>query len=270
MEPASAVRNGGVAGQRDETNRPLGPDARRDLRLLLRYRRFGDRLAIEELTECYTPVARGIAARFSRGPAQFEDLLQVALVGFISAVKRFDLEGSRPLFPYAYPTMAGEVRRYLRDTSWALRVSRSERERHQRIREAARTLTQELGREPDTEEIAARAEINVEEVDRLATVGAAFATDSLDEPLRGADGESSRRADTIGEDDDRFSVVDEMLSLAPLLKALPMRDREILFLRYSEDLTQSEIGDRTGLSQMHVSRLLSRSLGRLRAGTVSR
>lgn len=254
------------AEQAADGERRLEPSAKIDLRLLRAYRQRGSREALDELVRRYIPVARGIAHRFAQSGPQVEDLFQVACVGLLRSIERFDLLGARALFPYAYPTMTGEVRRYLRDTGWALRVPRSQRERLQRIRATSRELTQRLGREPTEQEICDETGLSVDQVTEVRDLGRAFSTDSLDKPIATGDEEGARLADRLGSWDDRYDVVEDMAGLGPLLGALSPRDREILRLRFTEDLTQSEIGERLDISQMHVSRLLTRTLKRLRAG----
>ncbi|MGI8632511.1 MAG: sigma-70 family RNA polymerase sigma factor [Solirubrobacterales bacterium] len=233
--------------------------------LVRRYRHDGDEGALAALVDRYRPVARSVAQRFARDAEHREELAQVAVVGLLAAVGRFDMESGRPLFPFAYPTMVGEVQRFLRDTAWSMSVPRAEAEARQRASVLGESLRQELGREPTDAELRDRTGLSSEAMESMRSVAHAFQADSLDAPVPGGSGVS--RMELHGRADSRFELVDDLLAIGPAMRALPARDREVLQLRFAEGLTQEQIGERVGLSQMQVSRILSRSLARLRSGT---
>jgi RNA polymerase sigma-B factor len=162
------------------------------------------------------------------------------------------------------PTILGELKRHFRDSGWALHVPRGMQERVLRINEAVEQLSGELGRSPNPSEVAGEINVPVEEVLEAMEAGAAYDTVSLDAPLRSSDDESTTYADSVGETDGRFNLVEHSATLGRAMQALPERERMILYLRFAEGLTQVEIADRIGISQMHVSRLIRRALERLR------
>jgi RNA polymerase sigma-B factor len=240
------------------------PAAREDRRLLLRYHRSGDARAREELVERFMPLARQLARRYQRGPEPLEDLIQVASVGLVKAIDRFDPDRSTAFSSYAVPTMVGELKRYFRDFGWALHVPRGMQERTVAVQQAVARLSRELGRSPSPAEVAGALDLDEEQV--LEALEAALAYDalSLEAPRPGSDdaGESAF-TETLGSDDERFELVELGVSIAPALRDLPERERRILHMRFVEDMTQSEIAARVGVSQMHVSRLIRRSLEQL-------
>jgi len=223
----------------------------------------------DELISGYRPAARHIAHRFGYRGVPADDLEQVASVGLILAVDRFDADRGVDFLSYAVPTITGEILRYLRDRSTAIRVPRRLRDLQATIYDAAAELGQRLGRAPRPSEIAAELQVDVELVlQGLAAQGAAHCS-SLDEPAddeEGRPGDRMRFGAGLGWIEPRFDLIEQRAALLPLLAKLSERDRTILALRFFEGLTQSEIGQQVGISQMHVSRLLSRTLLRLRAG----
>jgi RNA polymerase sigma-B factor len=232
--------------------------------LFERWRRCRDRGARDELIERFLPLARKLARRYAGTSEPHEDLVQVASLGLVKAVERFDPDRGFAFSSFAVPTIVGELKRHFRDTAWALHVDRSAQDRARRIIEAQLAISAGTGRPPSVPELAEYLELSEEEVlDGLQTAEAYDAL-SLDAPI-GSDGdEPSTRFEAIGEDDERLELVDEHATIFAAAKNLPERDRRILYLRFGEDLTQSEIAVRVGLSQMQVSRLLRRSLQRLR------
>ncbi|MFD9795262.1 SigB/SigF/SigG family RNA polymerase sigma factor [Streptomyces sp. NPDC059070] len=206
------------------------------------------------------------AARRFRGRAEpMEDIVQVGTVGLIKAINRFDVERGVEFTSFALPTITGEMKRFFRDTSWAVQVPRRLQEARLRLAGARERLGQELGRPPTVPELAAELELSEAEVVEGDRAANAYAARSLDVP------DDERTEDTavmrsLGEEDPAFEVVESLESLKPLIAALTDRERTLLSLRFGEELTQSEIGARVGLSQMHVSRLLTQLLDRLRAG----
>jgi RNA polymerase sigma-B factor len=244
--------------------------ARQDLVLLRRYREDGDLVAREELVERMLPVARQLARRYHRGSEQLDDLVQVACLGLVKAIERFELEREIPFLRYAVPTMLGEIKRYFRDTGWAAHVPRGLQERVMDVKKEIDALGARLGRSPSAAEVADRLGLEVEDVLEALEAAGAHDAISLDAPRSGgADEDGSPRAyiDSVGADDEHYTVVEDWSSVAPALGVLPPREREILHLRFYENCTQSQIAERVGVSQMHVSRLLRRALERV--GTVA-
>lgn len=212
-----------------------------------------------ELVESHLGLVRHVARRFSNRGEPLDDLIQVATMALLKALDRYDPDRGVKFSTYATSSMTGELKRYFRDHAWAIRVPRSIQELHLTTNEAVETLRQQLGRSPTIAEIAAYVGAPDEEVLLAIEAGRAYRVGSLDAPTPGED-----HTIQIGDEDPEFEGADERHDLSPLLAHLPARERRILHLRFAEGLTQSEIADRVGLSQMHVSRLLSRSLEELR------
>jgi RNA polymerase sigma-B factor len=212
-----------------------------------------------ELVEAHMGLARQVARRFSNRGEALDDLIQVATMALLKALDRYDPERGVKFSTYATSSMTGELKRHFRDHAWAIRVPRSLQELHLSTNEAVETLRQQYGRSPTVQEIAAYLGERDEEVLLAIEAGRAYRINSLDAPAPGDD-----RSIELGADDPEFDGADGRHDLSPLLSRLPKRERRILHLRFAEGLTQSEIADRIGLSQMHVSRLLSRSLAELR------
>jgi RNA polymerase sigma-B factor len=242
------------------------PAAREDRRLLLRYHRDGDARARDELVTRFLPLARQLARRYKRGPESLDDLVQVASVGLVKAIDRFDPGRTTAFSSYAVPTMVGELKRYFRDYGWAVHVPRGMQERTIAVQSTVTRLAKERGRSPSAEEVAAELELGEEAV--LEALEAALAYDalSLDAPRPGGeDPDESRFGDAVGEEDGRFELVELGATIAPAVRGLPERERRILKMRFVDDMTQSQIATEIGVSQMHVSRLIRRSLARVAA-----
>ena len=232
--------------------------------LFKRWRGQRDQRAREILIERFLPLARKLARRYASSNEPYNDLVQVASLGLVKAVERFDPDRGFAFTSFAVPTIVGELKRYFRDTAWALHVDRSAQERARRIAEARRDIATRLGRAPTIGELAEYLECSSEEVLDGLQVSEAFDTVSLDAP-RPSDGDSpASRLEAIGEQDERMDMIDDQVTIFTAAAGLPRREREILFLRFSEDLTQTEIAERVGVSQMQVSRLLRSSLQKLR------
>jgi RNA polymerase sigma-B factor len=232
--------------------------------LFRRWRRRQDRRARDELIERFLPLARKLARRYASSSEPYEDLVQVASLGLVKAVERFEPERGFAFTSFAVPTIVGELKRYFRDTGWALHVDRGAQENARRIADGQQKISARTGRSPTVVELAQYLEVSQEEVlDGLQTADA-YGAVSLDAPISGEDDEVSSRLDALGDDDERLGLVDEQATIFAAARHLSEREREILYLRFSEDLTQSEIAGRVGVSQMQVSRLLRRSLQRLR------
>jgi RNA polymerase sigma-B factor len=238
--------------------------------LFERWHRYGDRRARDELIERFLPLARKLARRYLPSSEPYDDLFQVASLGLVKAVERFDPSKGFAFTSFAVPTIVGELKRYFRDSGWALHVDRGAQERARKINDAHQRISAHTGRAPTVSEIAQYLEISEEEVlDGLQTAEA-YDTISLDAPLQSDEDGTTSRLDAIGDLDDRLGMVDDHATIFAAARHLPRRERQILFLRFGEDLTQTEIADRVGVSQMQVSRLLRKSLQQLRDLTEER
>lgn len=216
----------------------------------------------ERLITGYLPVAEHIARKFGNRGQPVEDLRQVAMIGLINAVDRFDPEQGREFLAFAVPTITGEVRRYFRDSAWAVRVPRRLKELSQTVRRTSERLSRQLGHSPRPSDIAAELGVPIEEVYEGLQANLAYETDSLDRPVAGA---APMGEIAFGDVDPRLESVADRVALYPALARLPPREALIVSLRFFGDLTQTEIARRVGLSQMHVSRLLAASLRTLRS-----
>jgi RNA polymerase sigma-B factor len=237
---------------------PAGPCA-----LALRWQQDGDRDARRELFEQFVPLARRLAGRYASPHEPMEDLVQVAYVGLLGAVDRFDPERGRSFAAFAIPTILGELRRYFRNTGWTAHVPRGAQELALRINRGSREITERTGRTPRVGELAEYLEISVE--DALTGLHAATAhySVSLDAPAPGADTEEQPLVESLGVEDERFGLVDTRLSLPPAMAQLPYLERQAVTLRLTHGLKQVEIARQMGCSQMQVSRLLRRATTRL-------
>ena len=215
-----------------------------------------------ELIELHLPLVEHCARRFLHRGEPYEDLVQVGTIGLIKAVDRFEVDRGVEFSTYATPTIIGEIKRYFRDKGWAIRVPRRLQELRMSISTATGELSQSLGRSPTPRELAEHLEVTVEEVLEGIESANAYATMSLDVTSNDEDGPSW--LDSLGEEDHGMEHVDIRESLRPLLAGLPPRERQILVLRFFRQQTQSQIAEQIGISQMHVSRLLTRTLERLR------
>ncbi|MFJ5775338.1 SigB/SigF/SigG family RNA polymerase sigma factor [Streptomyces sp. NPDC093094] len=215
------------------------------------------------LAEAWLPMAHRIAGRFRNRGESLEDLRQVAALGLVKAIDRYE-PGRGAFESYAVPTVTGEIKRHFRDRMWALRVPRRVQDLRNKVRIARRDLLQTSGgAEPSVPEIAARAGLTEEEVATGAEALDSYSTLSLDAEVSGED-EGFSLADTLGVREEAYDVVVDREAAKEGLRRLPERERAILYMRFFEDMTQSRIADRLGISQMHVSRLISRSCERIR------
>src|SRR5919108_1954125 len=235
-----------------------------DRRLLVRYHRHGDRAAREALVERLLPLARRMARRYRRSDEPLDDLVQVATLGLIKAIDRFDPERDTAFSSYAVPTMLGELKRYFRDNGWAVHVPRGMQQRVMQADNAVKELSRRLGRSPSVAEIGEAIDLSQEQVLEAMEAASAYDAVSLESYRFGDEGDGETYAESIGVEDERFELVEYGATIAPTLQALPPRDRIVLHLRFVEDLTQAEIAERVGVSQMHVPRLIRRALERLR------
>jgi RNA polymerase sigma-B factor len=236
-----------------------------DAELFARAREHGDARAREQIVERYMPLARRLARRYQRTEEPMEDLVQVASLGLLKAVDRFDSNREVVFSSYAVPTILGELKRHFRDRTWSVRVPRDLQELALRVDRAVAQLSVGKRRAPSVAEIARIVESSEEQVLEALEAAGAYRAGSLDAPrsARGdEDGESV--ADGIGVQEDGFARAEERALLEPLLQQVSPRERLVLTLRFGEDLTQAEIGERIGVSQMQVSRLIRQALMRLR------
>jgi RNA polymerase sigma-B factor len=222
--------------------------------------------AREALVRQFMPLTRGLARRYGRSSEPFEDLLQVASLGLLKALDRYDTSRG-PFASFAVPTILGEMRRYFRDSGWAIHVPRGAQERALKVRDAQERLANERGRSPSVNELAEYLEFDIEDVIDALQAVQAYDTLSLDAPRPRADGEVVAYGETLGQEDERYELVELDATLTAVLGHIPARERAILRMRFIEDLTQTEIAQRVGISQMQVSRLLRRSLEQLRTLT---
>jgi RNA polymerase sigma-B factor len=220
-----------------------------------------DTEARDELVLLHRPLAEYLARRFAgRGEAK-EDLEQVAVIALIKAIDRFDLSREVKFSTYATATIVGELKRHFRDKGWALRVPRRLQETGLKVSKSASELSQELGRSPTVREIAKATGLDPEEVLEGMETAYAYSTASLDAP---SDEDGTSSVQRLGEEDETLALLEGWATVAPALKSLPPRERRILYLRFFRGLTQTQIAAELGISQMHVSRLLSRILATLR------
>jgi RNA polymerase sigma-B factor len=242
-------------------------DASRDdtKHLHLRYSRDGDLAAREALVERYQGLVRRLAAHYHSGSDGFDDLLQVANVGLLNALERFEPDRGLAFRSFAVPTILGELRRHFRDTRWAVHMPRGLQERFLLVERAVEQLSGKLGRAPNASDIADKLGLTEEDVLEAFSVRRGYDALSLDRPQQDPDGdEDLSLLDTLGEEEARYDLIAYRDAVAGTVRALPEREQEILRLRFAEDLTQTEIAECLGVSQMQVSRLLRRSLDRLR------
>ena len=245
---------------------PFDPEERAELkRKFVEFAETRDPSVRDQLIEAHLGLAEYLARRFGNRGEPLDDLVQVASLALVKAVDRFDAERGDAFSSYAVPTILGELKRHFRDAGWALHVPRGLQERVLDVNNVIEALSRELGHSPTPKQVAERMRLPVEDVLEAMDAARAYNTTSLETPRRGSeDDETSTIAETLGEDDDRFDVVEDSATIERGLKALPERERSILFLRFAEGLTQAEIAERIGISQMHVSRLIRRSIDRVR------
>lgn len=222
------------------------------------------RLRDELIGRCL-PLADHLARKFAGRGEPFDDLVQVARIGLVNAVDRFDVSRGARFLGYAVPTMTGEIRRHFRDHTWTLRISRPLKELHVRIGPAVQSLSQRLGRAPTAAEIAAELGANPADVTQAIAAGNAYQPLSIDSPAYG-DTDTSI-AETLYETDPGYHRIEEFATIGPLISSLPERERRILMLRFFESMTQTEIASKLGISQMQVSRILAATLATLRDRT---
>jgi RNA polymerase sigma-B factor len=254
--PTSKVQQASVASRTDddlETSRPTRqPHARLE------------RNSREALITRHLPLARKLAWRYARTSVPLDDLIQVASLALVKAVDRFDPDRGSAFEAFAVPTILGELKRYFRESTWAVHLTRGAQERALAVSEATDALSNRNGRSPTVQELAGYLEFDQEQVLEALQAVQAYTTSSLDEPRPGADDDGATIASSLGADDDSYERVEARLAVAGAMHAISAEDRRILQLRFFDEMTQSQIAKRMGVSQMQVSRRLRRSIARLR------
>ena len=235
-----------------------------DKALLRRYHEEGDLQAREQLIEQYMSLVRSLARRYSYRGEQLDDLVQIGSIGLIKAIDRFDLERGVELTTYATPNIIGEIKRHFRDRGWAVRVPRGLQELNVKLSKIIEQLTVQLSRSPTIPELAKAAGVEEEEVLEALESGRAYSTLSLSTGGTSEDGEDLDPLESLGQIERQYEVSEDRAVLAPGFKVLDARERTILHLRFFEGLTQSQIAQQVGISQMHVSRLIRRALEKIR------
>ncbi|WP_432042720.1 RNA polymerase sigma factor SigF [Streptomyces cadmiisoli] len=219
------------------------------------------------LIEMNMSLVRFAAGRFrSRGPEEMEDIVQVGMIGLIKAIDRFELSREVEFTSFAVPYIVGEIKRFFRDTSWAVHVPRRLQEARVQLARATEELRSRLGRTPTTKELSELMSLPEDEVVEARLASNGYNSSSLDAAINNSEDGEAALADFIGTEDSALALVDDFHALAPMIAELDERDRQIIHWRFVEELTQKQIGERLGVSQMHVSRLISRLLARLREG----
>ena len=232
--------------------------------LFIRWRKFEDQSAREELVQRFLPLARNLARRYAGAREPFDDLLQVASLGLVKAIDRFDIDRGAAFSSFAVPTILGELKRYFRDLGWSVHVPRGAQELALKVQEAQERLTTKTGRPPSVNELAEYLELSIEDVLDAIETAAAHHSASLDAPREDGDEESGSLVDLLGNDDGRYELVDETVTISAAARQLSARERRVLALRFVHDLTQTQIAEQIGVSQMQVSRILRRALNQLR------
>ncbi|MGW4569086.1 RNA polymerase sigma factor SigF [Streptomyces sp. NPDC004561] len=254
--------------------------ATKDARQLSRL--FFDQLAVLEegtpeysyarntLIEMNMSLVRFAAGRFrSRGPEEMEDIVQVGMIGLIKAIDRFELTREVEFASFAIPYIVGEIKRFFRDTTWAVHVPRRLQEARVQLARATEELRSRLDRDPTVKELSELMSLSEDEVREARLASNGYTSSSLDAAISSSEDGETALADVIGTDDRALELVEDFHALAPMIAALDERDRQIIHMRFVEELTQAQIGERLAISQMHVSRLLSRCLARLREGMLT-
>jgi RNA polymerase sigma-B factor len=237
--------------------------------LFVRWQKHGEQRAREELVDRFLPLARNLARRYSGAREPFDDLLQVASLGLVKAIDRFDVDRGAAFSSFAVPTILGELKRYFRDLGWSVHVPRGAQEQALKVQEAQERLTTKTGRPPTVNDLAEYLEIPVEDVLDALETAAAHHSASLDAPREDGDDQSGTLVDVLGDDDRRYELIEETVTVSAAARQLSARERKVLALRFIHDMTQTQIAQEIGVSQMQVSRILRRALNHLRELTES-
>jgi RNA polymerase sigma-B factor len=262
-EDTAGAYSGPPAVPQEAPPRDRAARAQEDRRLLERYHHEGDPAAREALVERFLPLARQLARRYQRAGEPLDDLIQVASLGLLKAIERFDPKRETAFSSFAVPTILGELKRHFRDKGWSVRVPRDLQELAVKVDRVGEDMGRELGRAPTPAEIGERVGATPEQVLEAREAAGAYRAVSLDRP-RSEEDEDGELVDAFGSEDHGFAVAEDAATVQRLMRVLSEREREVLRLRFEEDLTQSEIGEIVGVSQMHVSRLIRQSIARLR------
>jgi RNA polymerase sigma-B factor len=231
--------------------------------LFLHCHRHHDPRARDELVRRFLPLARKLARRYAGAREPIDDLIQVASLGLVKAVDRFDPTREIAFSSFAVPTIAGELKRYFRDLGWSVHVPRGAQEMALKVEQARQQMASRSGRSPSVNELAQYLEWSVEDVLDALEAGSAHHSVSLDAPTDDGEGEVGSLAQSLGEDDERLESIEDRVTIATATRKLPARERKVLYLRFVEDLTQTQIADLIGVSQMQVSRILRRAVAQL-------
>ena len=232
--------------------------------LFARWQQDGDPRARQELAQRFLPLARKLARRYSGAHEPFDDLLQVASLGLVKAIDRFDVSRGTAFSSFAVPTILGELKRYFRDLGWSVHVPRGAQELALKVEDARQKLMTKTGRPPSVQDLAQYLELSIEDVLEALETAGAHHTASLDSPREDGEEESGTLADAFGQVDESYELVEARVTIAAAADHLGPRERQVLVLRFVEDLTQSQIASMIGVSQMQVSRILRRALAQLR------
>jgi RNA polymerase sigma-B factor len=236
-----------------------------DRALFARYLDKRDPVDRDVLVERFLPLARQLARRYQRPDEPFDDLFQVACLGLINAIDRFDLEREVAFSSYAVPTILGEIKRYFRDRTWSVRVPRDLQELALKVDRAVSELALGLHREPTVAEIVAKVGAAEEDVLEALEASGAYKAASLQTPWGTDDDSGDTLGDAIGIEERGFAAAEDRATIDRLMRVITPRERRVLFLRFAGDLTQAEIGEQVGVSQMQVSRIIRQSVSRLRS-----
>jgi len=232
--------------------------------LFRRSQRDGDRAARETLVREFLPLARKLARRYAQSSEPYEDLVQVASLALVKAIDRFDPDRGVSFPGFAIPTILGELRRYFRDSTWSVRISRSAKERALTVADATERLSDLHGRPPTVHQLAEYLELSIEQVLDGLFARRAYRPQSLDAPAPTEEDGGCTVGDMLGAEDESYALIEARMVVADALSSLPERERKILHMRFVEDMKQRDIAERIGVSQMQVSRVLQRSLEQLR------
>lgn len=240
-----------------------GRSSGEDTEILELFRRLdADGRARDELAERFQPLVEYLARRFAGRGEPLDDLIQVANIGLVNAIDRFDPSREVQFSTYAAATIVGELKRHFRDKGWSIRVPRQLQETMLRINQALPILTQELGHSPTIGELAHRLDVTEEQITESMEAAQAYSTASLEAPSTET---GLTRAETLGAEDPSLGIMEQWATVVPAIRDLPQRERTVLYLRFFKDKTQSEIAQEIGVSQMHVSRILRQTIEQLRA-----
>jgi len=258
MTPTDTIPHASTPRRRNPGSQPVEP-------LFRRWQEDCDDAAREALVKAFLPLARSLARRYAQSSEPYEDLAQVASLALLKAIDRFDPDRGASFPSFAVPTILGEIRRYFRDSGWSVHVSPRAKERALAVTDATERLTNLHGRAPTVQQLATYLELSIEEILDALNAKAAYDTQSFEAPAPGLAQEdgAATLGDALGTEEERYELIEDRMVVADALPSLPVRERRILRMRFLEEMTQSEIAEQIGVSQMQISRTLQRSLERL-------